>query len=123
MKSNEKIKRVAKEFLSVFDAKELTGRKKNLIRAGDAFCFVVKEVMYPAATLEEIANLFNAEFKKNKKNYLHSDVIMAIRRHHDRFSSSFCKDDYYIECVDGILVKLGKQHYFDKNYEKEFQEQ
>lgn len=122
MKSNEKTKKVAKAYLNIFDAEKLTGRKKNLIRAGDAFCFTVKEIMYPAITLEEVANLFNSEFKRNNKNYLHSDVIQAIRRHHDRFSASYGCDVYYMECVDKVLNKLGSQGLLNIAYEEETQQ-
>ena len=123
MKSNEKTKKISKAFLSVFDATELTGRKKNLIRAGDAFCYIIKEVLYTSSTFDEVATLFNTEFKKNKKFYLHSDVIMAIRRHNDRVSSDYSYDAYYTEAFIKTYERLREQNIFNPfTYEKEQEE-
>ena len=43
MTVNEKIRIIANEFLDVFDAHDLKGRKKNLVRAVDAFVVVIKK--------------------------------------------------------------------------------
>jgi hypothetical protein len=106
MKTNDKISIVAKEFLKAFDAEELVGRKKNLIRAVDAFCFVIKNVMYKQTTLKDAASFVNREFVKNKKTFLHSDVINAVRRHNARMDEGFSGDVYYQDVYNEVIEKL-----------------
>jgi hypothetical protein len=106
MKTNDKITIVAKEFLKAFDAEELFGRKKNLIRAVDAFCYVIKNVMYNQITLNDVSSFVNREFEKNKKSYLHSDVISAIRRHIARMDKGFAGDIYYQEVFNDVMGRL-----------------
>lgn len=106
MKTNDKITTVAKEFLKAFDAEDLVGRKKNLVRAVDSFCYVLKCEMYIHMTLNEVSDLVNDIFKKNKKSYLHSDVINAIRRHKDRMCNDFNGDVYYQDVYLEVMEKL-----------------
>ena len=56
-------KTVATKFLNAFDAVNLTGRKKNLVRSGDAYLFFIKNYMYVNLTLLDIASKFNEDFK------------------------------------------------------------
>jgi hypothetical protein len=120
MKTNEKISIVAKEFLKAFDAEELIGRKKNLIRAVDAFCFVIKNVMYKQTTLKDAASFVNREFEKNKKSFLHSDVISAIRRHNTRMDKGFTCDVYYQDVYNEVIEKLINKEVInsDKHHEE-----
>jgi hypothetical protein len=106
MKTNDKISIVAKEFLKAFDAEQLIGRKKNLIRAVDSFCYVIKNIMYKQITLNDVASFVNKEFEKNKKSFLHSDVISAIRRHNTRMDDSFIGDVYYQEVFNDVVERL-----------------
>jgi hypothetical protein len=106
MKTNDKISIVAKEFLKAFDAEQLIGRKKNLIRTVDAFCYVIKNIMYKQITLKDAASFVNREFEKNKKSFLHSDVISAIRRHNARMDEGFSGDVYYQEVFNDVVERL-----------------
>jgi hypothetical protein len=106
MKTTEKITIVAREFLRAFDANELFGRKKNLIRTVDAFCYVVKCVMYKHITLSDVASLVNKEFEKNGKSFLHSDVISAVRRHLMRMEDGVNGDVFYQEVYNEVIEKL-----------------
>lgn len=105
MTVNEKIRIIANEFLDVFDAHELKGRKKNLVRAVDAFVVVIKKE-YPMLSLTDVSNLVNKEFKKNNKNYQHCDIIFAMKRHDSRMDVEPYGDVFYRDCYDEVVAKL-----------------
>lgn len=105
MTVNEKIRIIANEFLDVFDAHDLKGRKKNLVRAVDAFVVVIKKE-YPMLSLTDVSNLVNKEFKKNNKNFQHCDIIFALKRHDSRMDVEPYGDVFYRDCYEEIVAKL-----------------
>jgi hypothetical protein len=121
MKKADKFHKIANEFLIIFDASELSGRKKNLVRAVDAFCSTVR-YNYPTITLSDVANMVNKYFDKNNKNYRHSDVIFAERRHLARMEDSLSGDLFYRECYNEVILKLTNNNIIPK-HEKKQQEQ
>jgi hypothetical protein len=112
-------KTVATKFLNAFDAVNLTGRKKNLVRSGDAYLFFIKNYMYTNSTLMDIASKFNEDFKKYEKRYSHSDVIHSFKRHHDRMSpmKGVC-DRFYMEVYDKVINELCKEIKREIEYEE-----